>query len=69
MNCYTRYVDLTPAIVAEMRSTLDIHFGCWNEAAQAELHSATDDDVVEYISKNYDGGVRGFCQDAGFAGR
>lgn len=69
MNCYERYQALTPAIVADMRSILDIHFGLWNEGAQNELRTATDDEIVEYIAKNYTGGVRGYCQDAGHKDR
>lgn len=62
-TCYDRYVDLTPEIVADMRATLDIHFGCWNTGAQVELAGASDDEVVAYIAKNYTGGVRGYCLD------
>lgn len=66
MNCYQRYVDLTPEIVAEMREwCLDCVSGMAPYDEEEEIREASDDSIVRWVAKNYDGGVRGFCVDEG----
>lgn len=69
MNCYERYVDLTPEMVADMRGWChECVSGLAPYDEDEEIEQATDDEIVAWVRKNYDGGVRGFCQDAGYAG-
>lgn len=63
-SCYDRYVDLTPEHVAAMR---DWCHECVSGMApydeDEEIDNATDNEIVRWVAKRYDGGVRGFCLD------
>lgn len=70
MNCYERYQALTPEIVADMREWC---LECVSDLApydeEEEILTASDNAIVAWVAKQYHGGVRGYCQDAGHKDR
>lgn len=66
-NCYDRYKDLTPQIVEEMREwCLDCVSGLAPYDEEADIRAASDDAIVAWVARQYDGGVRGFCADGNY---
>lgn len=62
-SCYERYVDLTTEHVAAMRDwCLDCMSGYfdWEED---EINEASDCEIVKWVARQYDGGVRQFILD------
>ncbi len=62
-NCYERYADLTPEHVAAMREwCLDCMSGNY-DFEEDEINEASDNEIVMWVARQYDGGVRGFITD------
>lgn len=67
MSCYERYVDLTPEIVADMRDWCrECVSGMAEYDEDAEIDEASDNAIVRWVAKQYDGGVRQFCLDGNY---